>query len=356
MLRFLKMGTKRHMPYVPALDGLRACAVMLVIFTHTHVLGFQNGDFGVEIFFVLSGFLISTLLLEERAQAGRVNILHFYARRLLRLYPALLLFLLLYAIAAHAVGIDFLKDMFIAGFYLTDYAVAFGFATPGSLVNHTWSLGVEEQFYLVWPWALLWLRRGFPGRRLAAALLVLAILATLWKLAPLAFGAPWTVVYFRFDTRLGGLLLGACLAACRADGVVIRGAEKGVWISGAALLLCMFRVTGYEAGLYQTVIAEIFAFFLLAKIMEGGDWAPLRWLEAPAPVFTGRISYGLYLFHYPIAVYATRLLGWPLAFPVTLLLSAVLAVFSYRTVEHVALLKARQFSPLKLAHRKGHGR
>jgi peptidoglycan/LPS O-acetylase OafA/YrhL len=333
----------KPMRYIPALDGLRACAVLLVIFTHTRVLGLQNGVFGVEIFFVLSGFLITALLLQEKAETGGLNIAHFYARRLLRLYPPLLLFLLLYALAAHMLHLDFAKDLFIAGFYLTDYAVTFGFHTPGSLVNHTWSLAVEEQFYLIWPWALLWLNARFKGPRLAGVLLGLAVLATLWKVVPMALGVPWESVYYRFDTRLSGLLLGACLAARRRDGVAIPCLTVGLRVSGAALALCMFMMTTFAGSLYETVIADIFAFFLIARIVQDGNWTPARWLAAPVPVFIGRISYALYLFHYPIAIYARELIGWPFAFPVTLALAVPLSAFSYMTVERVARLKAQAF-------------
>ena len=335
---------KKHFGYVPALDGLRAVAVMLVVFSHTRVLGFQSGDFGVEIFFTLSGFLITTLLLQEIDATRGINVLHFYARRLLRLYPALLLFLALYAIAAHALHVDFMRDVVIAGFYLTDYAVTFGAAGSGSLVNHTWSLSVEEQFYLVWPWLLLGLCRFIPKHQLPAALLALAIIALVREMTPLLMGADWTAVYFRFDARLGGLLLGAFLAACRREHISIPFKTWGLRISCAALFVCMFMPVGYTGGLLETPIAELFTFFLLARVMDDKTFALRGWFEAPIPVFLGRISYGIYLFHYPIAVVARGIPGgWPISFVVTLALATGLAWFSWRTVERAGRLKSRDF-------------
>lgn len=336
-------AASKQLGYIPALDGLRAAAVMLVVFSHTRVLGFQNGDFGVEMFFVLSGFLISTLLLQEMDGTGGINVPHFYARRLLRLYPALLLFLLLYAVAAHALHVDFMRDVFIAGFYLTDYAVTFGAASPGSLVNHTWSLSVEEQFYLLWPLALLGLNKIVSKKRLPAVMLALALVALARELVPLLMGADWTTVYFRFDARLGGLLLGACLAACRRAKIDIPFKAWGFALSGIALVICMMVPVGYTGGLLETPAAQAFTFFLLASLLENKASLLRDMFEAPGAVFLGRISYGVYLFHYPIAVILREYLSWPLACLVTFAASTGIAWFSWSTVERIGRLKSSAF-------------
>jgi peptidoglycan/LPS O-acetylase OafA/YrhL len=336
----MKAASKARLPYIPALDGLRACAVTLVVFSHTRVLGFQNGDFGVEMFFVLSGFLITSLLLQELDATKRIDILRFYARRLLRLYPALLLFLLLYAIAAHAFHVDFMRDVLIAGSYLTDYAVTYGFASPGSLVNHTWSLSIEEQYYLLWPWVLLYLCRICTVKGLPFALLALFVVGLAREMAPLLTGAPWTAVYFRLDARLGGLMLGAALAAFRRCGAEISFRAQGLAISGMLLLICMFVPVDYKGGLFETPVAQVFTFFLLARVMDGKTFVLRDWLAAPGPVFIGRISYGIYLFHYPVAVMARSLPWWPLDFLAAFPVAAGLAWFSWSTVERAARLKS----------------
>jgi peptidoglycan/LPS O-acetylase OafA/YrhL len=167
---------KKHLGYIPALGGLRAVAVILVMLAHVGVPGFPGGGLGVDMFFVLSGFLITLLLLEEIDSTGRINVLHFYARRLLRLYPALLLMLLLFAVFFHILqhtlphgeGLESAKDITLAALYLTDYAIAFGFENKNSLIAHTWSLAVEEHFYLIWPLALPALKKLFRCKNLVA--------------------------------------------------------------------------------------------------------------------------------------------------------------------------------------------
>ena len=140
--------------YNPELDGLRAVAVVLVISDHCCVPVFDQGYFGVDLFFVLSGFLITRLLIDEIDDTGRVDLWRFYLRRLLRLAPPLLLFLTAYMLIAPRLWPQFdlllhMRDAALAVFYLSDYSQAF-WHNPKVLI-HTWSLSVEEHFYLIWP-------------------------------------------------------------------------------------------------------------------------------------------------------------------------------------------------------------
>jgi len=148
------------------LDGLRAVAVVLVISDHCGVPVFDQGYFGVDLFFVLSGFLITRLLVDEIDATGRIELWRFYLRRLLRLAPALLLFLAAYMLIAPSIWPQFdfllhLRDAALVGFYLSDYSQAF-WHNPKVLI-HTWSLSVEEHFYLIWPFAVLLLARIGPA-------------------------------------------------------------------------------------------------------------------------------------------------------------------------------------------------
>lgn len=357
---------KTHLGYIPALDGVRALAVFLVIASHVGLPGFPGGGFGVDMFFVLSGFLITTLLLEEINDTGRINILHFYVRRLLRLYPALLLLLLLVGAFFHIVqhafpnltGTNFAKDGMLAALYLTDYAVAFGFENRNSLIGHTWSLAVEEHFYLVWPWALLGLRRAFRGRSFVAALFALYIVATAWRLSCLTF-EPWTMVYFRFDTRFAGLVLGSLLAVLRLQGRRIPLANAGFILSGLGFLSCVYFIPTMEATTALTTVPELFTFFLIDRILNAKNWRGSAWLSGPALVFFGRISYGLYLFHFSVAALLSRTRAgapgavdmpmknehWAMHFEITLAGATALAWFSWKTVEKAGRVRAKQFRP-----------
>lgn len=347
------MAAKTHMKYVPALDGVRAVAVLLVMLSHVGVPGFPGGGMGVDMFFVLSGFLITTLLLEEMDAKTRINVLHFYARRALRLYPALLLMLLMYGVFFHilrhvlpgAETLESAKDITLAALYLTDYAVAFDFQSKNSLIAHTWSLAVEEHFYLVWPWLLPVLSRACKGRALVTALFGLFVAATAWRLFCLSF-QPWEKVYFRFDTRMAGLILGSLLAVCRAQRLKIPGVDYWLGLSGIAFAIVIATMPSMEAGTAETTVAEVFSFFLICKILEAEKWQVAEALGQKVPVFLGRISYALYLFHFPAAALFLRSeTRWWIAFEATVAIALALAWFSWNSVEHVGRVKAKAFRP-----------
>ncbi|MEZ0260977.1 MAG: acyltransferase family protein [Alphaproteobacteria bacterium] len=339
-----------HLQYVPALDGVRAIAVLLVILSHAGAPG-VTGNVGVDMFFVLSGFLITSLLLEEMDANGRINVLHFYVRRALRLYPALLLMLFLYGLSMYLLRhrlpagglLEAAKDITFAALYLTDYAVAFGFQPRGSLIAHTWSLAVEEHFYLVWPWALIALNRACKGRSLLMALLGLFVAATAWRLLCLYF-QPWENVYFRFDTRMAGLVLGSLLAACRARSIKITGIDVWLALSGIACAILVVATPSMAMTTATTTVTEVFTFFLIYKITDAETWRPVRALGHRIPVFFGRLSYALYLSHFPITALLIRSdVPWWISLEVTMALSVAFAWFSWNTVERVGRLKARDF-------------
>src|SRR4051812_33331846 len=170
--------------YVPALDGVRALAVMMVLLHHVSVPYLLGGFIGVSVFFVLSGYLISSLLLDEVARTGRVDLPAFFRRRATRLYPALVVAVVLAIVVAlvdhNEVGDTTLGAPLALG-YVTNLAGWRGWAFAGFL-SHTWSLAVEAQFYLLWPIVLVWLarRRGVAAGclALAAACLALSFLNT----------------------------------------------------------------------------------------------------------------------------------------------------------------------------------
>ncbi|TIW48444.1 MAG: acyltransferase [Mesorhizobium sp.] len=186
---------------------------MLVLLHHCEVPLFGGGFYGVDLFFVLSGFLITSLLRAEAAQGSGIDIKSFYLRRALRLWPPLILMLALYATASlwFFRGVDVGRDALLAGLYLSDYSFAFwqmpaSSGTPGPLA-------VEGHFYLLWPMVILGTAR-LNGRRLAQLLIAMALLVSLWRFVQLVmFDDWWNRIYFSFDTRSSGLLVGSAIAA-----------------------------------------------------------------------------------------------------------------------------------------------
>jgi peptidoglycan/LPS O-acetylase OafA/YrhL len=343
--------TAQRLGYSPALDGLRAVAVSLTILEHAETPHAWGGFLGVDMFFVLSGFLITTLLLEEIRDTGKIRFLHFYARRALRLYPALLLMLLVEGLAVWLgnwdPGWDFKKAATVSGLYLTDYAMAFHLMPLLTFVTHTWSLAVEEHFYLLWPPLLVFLCRRYKGMKLARALFIGWLLATVWKLGSIMAGQPWETVYCRFDTHMSGLWLGAFLAAFRFHGGKLpKQLAPGLAIFGlltAASVVSMSPLASVsEFSIYTTVAGEIFTFFLIARIMDG-DEAVIRPLSWKPAVMLGRISYGMYLFHYAAAQHLWPQHNWPLTLAVSVTVGLILSTLSYVTLEAAARKLRKRF-------------
>ncbi len=343
------------LPRVSALDGLRGVAVAGVVLFHGgHLIG---GYLGVDLFFVLSGFLITSLLLVESGDTGGIGLGHFWARRARRLLPALVVMLL--AVCAYCVV--FATQTELAGIrgdalatltYVANWRAIFtgqdywALFTAPSPLQHTWSLAIEEQFYLVWPLVFVGLLAWF-GRRAPLATFVVALVgAAVSGLLLAVLYDPLNVsrAYYGTDTRAGAVLLGAAFAAALVIWGPVRGrvARVLVELAGLAgvivLALAWTRVDGQSEWLYRggftlcgvAVVAVIAA----AAHPEAGllsralSWRPLCLL--------GLISYGVYLWHWPVDVVVnpgrTGLDGWTL-FAVQVALTLVIAITSYLVVE-----------------------
>ena len=283
--------------YRPQLDGIRALAIMPVV--GLHAFGWpRNGSLGVDLFFVLSGFLITTLLLEERVATGTISFLSFYRRRAARLVPGLAVMLFAYAVATGgAHGWAVLSGATYSTNIVT--VLAGGDAIPWSLA-HLWSLAQEEQFYLVWPVVLVLLAR-VRSALFAWIIVLLTVGVILEKFILLATGAGETRIYFGPDTHADPILVG-CLAGVLFvnDRVAVKIrflGEFGLAAVVACVVLSQWTPLLTHISPLRTAFALASA-ILIYGVLESG--AVTRLLGAAALVFVGRISYGLYLWHVPV--------------------------------------------------------
>jgi len=338
------------MGYQPALDGLRAVAVSAVLLFHLGVSWMPGGYLGVSVFFTLSGFLITTLLIRERVSTGSIDTRAFYTRRLRRLMPASLACI---AGVCVVIGIGLIADtaslrreVLGALFQVENWVSLLGgqsyaelFQSP-SPVAHFWSLAIEEQFYWLWPpvvtGLLIWSTRGArPLQRMTYALVGLFVLFSLSVPITLQL---WSAdaVYFASWTRFAEILAGGALAAF----VALRNPPSWVrWFAPPTLVaiiwLCVVTPSGrgwaYEGGL------PLFAILSVLLILALQTAGPIRTVLATAPlVAIGRVSFGLYLYHWPVFVVLDRertgLDGWELG---TLRMAVTIAItlVSYHLLE-----------------------
>ena len=294
------------MRYVPALDGLRAVAIMLVFLDHRGRY-FPGGWIGVDIFFVLSGYLITSILVEEHARTGMISLRRFYIRRVRRLLPALVVVVCVavaMALWLHHMRHDTIVDGVAALIYFQDYRYAI-MPGEGTALSHTWSLSVEEQFYFIWPLLLIALLRW--NRRAAMfATSVLIIIVVAWRgFLLVSVADPLHRIYFAFDTRADELLIGCALALWRPQATMPRFLRH-LWPAVVLLLAAVVLKVGPRGPWLPYIdtvgypLLGVAAAYLIAILTSGEENFLTYLLSLPLVVAFGRISYGFYLWHWLI--------------------------------------------------------
>jgi peptidoglycan/LPS O-acetylase OafA/YrhL len=350
--------------HVRALDGMRAVAVILVLLFHLRFPGFSAGFLGVDIFFVLSGFLITTLMLTEHDRTGRISLSDFWARRARRLLPALVLLLVVVAVVTWSTS-TFTERASVRGDLLATagYAANWHFITTSSYfadigvdspLEHTWSLAIEEQFYLLWPLLVFGAISLSRRPRLAVGVIALAAAAVSTALLWILW-SPGSVerAYMGTDARIFEPLVGAAGAVLVATPGIRR------WIGRWGLPLLAVGIAGLLAGLALigaapssyyvggALLVSVATLAILAPLWIGRGgvlstalgWGPVAWI--------GVVSYGAYLWHWPLTVWldarqatGTMLLVRRLA---VILLTFAIAAASYYAVERP--IRRRAFHP-----------
>jgi peptidoglycan/LPS O-acetylase OafA/YrhL len=346
--------------FIPELNGLRGVAILGVMFFHARVKPFLGGFIGVDIFFVLSGFLITRILINEFNRWGAIDLKNFYIRRILRLAPALIVMLLVYCLmsfiflskeSAH----DNYIDALISLTYLTNWAEALNIHPPDDLV-HTWSLATEEQFYILWPILLFMFLRISKRRHFVAMIAIGMALASWLVRVYLTALEPYVErVYNGLDTRADGLMLGCAIGIVLSSGLLNekttqRLSQGLTWLAPIAtsVLISLFVSARWSLPIMFYIgftVVDLFTAILILDIVINPHSMTKKLLANKWLIWIGTISYGLYLWHYPIyrvlqSIGMNEMMVFSIGSPLALLIAA----FSYRYLETPILKQKKHFT------------
>jgi peptidoglycan/LPS O-acetylase OafA/YrhL len=326
--RYLGQGPTvktRQLGNVRGFDGLRGIAVLIVYVSHTEVilpipriLVVPGAEVPLDAFFVLSGFLITTLLLREQAKTGHILIGAFYKRRALRLLPALFFMLCGQYVFSALTGISFHEEwtsLLSVGLYYSNWKLALNSNAFGgniaSGLQHVWSLSFEEQFYLIWPWATIFVLTIWRSFRTVVIILI-GLIVAVWVHRALSYHGvqTWYALFVRTDTRADSILFGAL-----ASHLWIRGREfrrylpTAAWIATIFLLACLPLASVSGPFLYDGGFDAIdVACAILILAIADGDWIGRAFFQFKPLVVLGTVSYAFYLWHLPV-FFAVRYYG-----------------------------------------------
>jgi peptidoglycan/LPS O-acetylase OafA/YrhL len=341
--------------HLPAFDGVRGIAVLLVMAYHAGIPGFDGGRAGVDVFFVLSGFLITALLIDEHRRDGVIGLRAFYMRRVLRLYPALIAAVVV-AIAAAAARIPiFDADTDALGstltavpftlLYTTNVLRAVG-ANGGGYLGHTWSLAIEEQFYLLWPIVMVLVARRAHSWKVAGWIALACSVSSALARAVLDLnGARSEMLYNATFSHVDGIFAGCALAVLWSI-----SPEQLARLRSVALTTVAVGIAGIVIVVGRGMNEVGFTLVVLATVVLTSDLVTHRTSRVAAVLShrsvtaIGRRSYGLYLYHWPIFLFLgidNRPYILALAFGGTF----AVAWLSYRFIEQPFLRKKDRWSP-----------
>jgi peptidoglycan/LPS O-acetylase OafA/YrhL len=343
--------------YSPGLDGLRGLMTLGVIAAHVNYSFLPGSVIFMDIFYVMSGYFITGLLIRDVKRHGRVQFFQFYSRRFCRLVPPLAAMVAGFLLFGYLYFPDFKKpaiDAAIGFFYIANWWRAFDW--PGiSYMGHTWSLAVEEQFYLLWPIIFLILFRLFGiGWRMVGTILTIALAIWAWRIWMTWHGAPFKRLYNGFDTRADALMVGCALAVVLAfvslenRPTFDRILKLLAWPILAIALTFTFYFLDWQHPAYYyagIVLGAALGTILVLILIRPLDTVLHRVLELSVLVFFGRIFYAMYLWHWPMVLIFRRDFGWPvwLRFVLIYPLTILLAVLSYVLIErHFMRAKGRR--------------
>jgi peptidoglycan/LPS O-acetylase OafA/YrhL len=352
-----QLESKLSQSHIPALDGLRAVAVFLVILAHFG-FGLVPGAHGVMIFFVLSGFLITWLLLKENERFGTVSLAGFYRRRTLRIFPAFYVYWFIVVALLVGTGRSVLwSHAWSALTYTSNYYSAIN-GDPNNGFSHTWSLAIEEQFYLLWPFVFLMLR----GNLKRMTVFLIGLIGAVWAyrcLLCFGFHVDQAYIYAAFDTRLDELMVGCLLAV-----LLKKEALSPLWraVSSSAfsplVTLGVLAISIYGGELYIARYRDVVGFalepllvaVLVVQLISLSSTRLWGWTEWGVVRFLGRISYSLYLYQ-QLTLHAVRkaLGAYPVILQLTIaiLVTMALAILSHYLIERPFLRVRFRPRPLR---------
>lgn len=301
--------------YMPVLDGLRALSVLMILGFHKlgplteKISKLVNGWISVDLFFLVSGFLITSILLKEQDKKGSFSLKNFYIRRWLRLCPAYYVFLGIMFVWMLFRGQHDFPAYLIAGAYLTnmDSVFAWGLLSPASGLLHTWTLGVEEQFYLLWPSFL-----RISGRKALGFCLSVCAIVYIWRLVLVATGASWVRVYVGFDTRIDSIMFGVATCLLWRQSALrekftsyLSKSSVQVSIAGILLLFCHWlkhpgcgvRVEELLLWGVKMPIVLVLICLLIVSLLANPSTLLGKVLSSKPLTWIGKLSYSIYLWH-----------------------------------------------------------
>jgi peptidoglycan/LPS O-acetylase OafA/YrhL len=339
---------------LPKLDFLRAVSVLFVILFHAGVPGIP-GRFGVVVFFVISGFLITHLLLAENQNTGSVSLKNFYVRRSLRIFPAFYVYWLIAVadlIYRHRVV---WAQVVCAFFYVNNYYQGLHHY-PYSLLSHTWSLGIEEQFYLLWPGLFFIFRKSLKK----LLLLLLIVIPCIWVYRAVAqfSGVEEAYIYTALEMRIDALLVGCTLSIVLFTGVAasfIAEVRRTRWLPVVLglLILSLFLSSHFDIWYRNAIGYTVDPVLLALLIVQLIHTRQAVWMDSAPLSYLGRISYSTYLYQQMVIPALVKRLPSSISVVGCVIATWILASISYELIEKPFLKLKRRFEAVRVEDASG---